>query len=161
MKRRDLRLDKYGISKKRYMELKGYCEQYPEWKVKIKEIALLPSRTFDGTPKAPNKGASNPVLKSVVKLEYLTEDCSMIEHTAKMASEELWEYLIKQICYDVPINYLIMVEKMPLSKSAFYELRRYFFYLLDIEKKKDRERKYIDVNHEDAQESTEKKDIKK
>ena len=37
MNKRDLKLDKYGISGKRYKELCGFCEQYPEWQNELKE----------------------------------------------------------------------------------------------------------------------------
>ena len=36
MNKRNLVLDKYGISGKRYKELCGFCEQYPEWLSELK-----------------------------------------------------------------------------------------------------------------------------
>ena len=36
MNKRQLNLEKYGISGKRYKELCGFCEQYPEWKNQLK-----------------------------------------------------------------------------------------------------------------------------
>ena len=34
--KRKLSLSKYGISNKRYKELCGFCEQYPEWKDELR-----------------------------------------------------------------------------------------------------------------------------
>ena len=82
MNKRQLNLEKYGISGKRYKELCGFCEQYPEWKNQLK----------------------------------FSNDS---------------QYIIKSVCYEVPVTYLIACEGMPIGKSAFYEMRRYFFYLLD------------------------------
>ena len=36
MNKRQLNLEKYGISGKRYKELCGFCEQYPEWVNELK-----------------------------------------------------------------------------------------------------------------------------
>lgn len=55
----------------------------------------------------------------------------MIEEIAELAGEDLSQYIIKSVCYEVPVTYLIACEGMPIGKSAFYEMRRYFFYLLD------------------------------
>lgn len=136
MNRRNLKLDKHGISKKRYKELCGFCEQYPEWKQTLKGIDLLPSKELDGMPSNPNKGQSDVVGNMVAKIDTLREKCGLIERTAQKASADLWRFIIKSVCYEVPITYLLMVDEMPCGKTAFYEARRYFFYLLDIEKKK-------------------------
>ena len=47
MNKRDLKLDKYGISPKRYKELCGFCEQYPEWKAKTEtKVSQLELQTI-------------------------------------------------------------------------------------------------------------------
>ena len=136
MNKRTLRLEKYGISGKRYKELCGFCEQYPEWKARIKERTILKSPSLDGLPKNPNRGMNDPTATYAMQTTDAERKCEFIESVAKMASADLWEFLIKSVCYELPITYLITVEDMPLEKSAFYELRRYFFYLLDQEKRK-------------------------
>lgn len=136
MNKRDLKLDKYGISKKRYKELSGFCEQYPEWKQQIKSSTFVSSVNLDGMPHNPNKGVSDQTGSLALSLIRKKEDCDLIERVAKMASEDYWEFLIKSVCFEVPVTYLIMVDEMPCSQSAFYEKRRYFFFLLDKEKQK-------------------------
>lgn len=134
MNKRNLRLDKYGISNKRYKELCGFCEQYPEWKAKLKDYAYLPGMELSDMPKSPNKGQSDLTSKAAMRMMMYRHNCTMIENVAKKADAEFWQYLIKSICYEVPLAYLLGVDEMPLEKSAFYERRRYFFYLLDQEK---------------------------
>ncbi len=136
MNKRTLRLEKYGISGKRYKELCGFCEQYPEWKKKAKDRVFVRSPKLDGMPKAPNGGFSNPTEELAFMATEAEKNCEFIEGVARLVSPELWEFIIKSVCYEVPINYLITVEDLPLSKSAFYELRRYFFFVLDSEKRK-------------------------
>lgn len=66
-----------------------------------------------------------------IKRVGLEEKCRLIEEIAELAGEDLSQYIIKSVCYEVPVTYLIACEGMPIGKSAFYEMRRYFFYLLD------------------------------
>lgn len=134
MNKRDLKLDKYGISKKRYKELCGFCEQYPEWIKQINAGVFISAVNLDGMPHNPNKGKSDLTGNAAIAMINKKKNCELIERVAKMASEEFWEYIIKSVCFEVPVTYLIMVDNMPLSQSAFYEKRRYFFFLLDREK---------------------------
>lgn len=41
-KRRHGTLKKYGISQKRYKELKGFCEQYPEFLQELRNDVISP-----------------------------------------------------------------------------------------------------------------------
>lgn len=134
MSKRNLKLDGYGISRKRYKELCGFCEQYPDWKKEITSHAYISAVQYGDEPKPSNHDNSDTTAKHALKMLKYKRNVELIEKVAKMADEEFWEYLIKSICYEVPINYLITGEGMGLSQSAFYNRRRYFFYLLDIEK---------------------------
>lgn len=129
MNKRDIKLDKYGISKKRYKELCGFCEQYPEWKQQLESYTLLSSPQITDMPIAHKN--TDKVGDMAVRLDGLGLKCSLIEDTARQASADYAEYIIKSVCYEVPINYLIMCDGLALSKSSFYRIRRLFFYLLD------------------------------
>lgn len=135
MRKRDLVLDKYGISGKRYKELCGFCEQYPEWKAFLREETnTVKARTITDMPVAHNNGDATGDL--AVKRVEIARKCEIIEETAKEASEDLASFLIKSVCYEVPYTYLQTVEEMPCSRSCFYDTRRYFFFLLDRNKEK-------------------------
>lgn len=135
MNKRNLVLDKYGISGKRYKELSGFCEQYPEWKSELKhkkdtvkcvEITDMPiTRT----------GNSDQTGKLAIRRAELKEKCDLIEGTATQASQDLANYIIKSVCYEVPFGYLESIDEIPCSRATFYDARRYFFYLLDKNKK--------------------------
>lgn len=131
MNKRNLVLGKYGISSKRYKELCGFCEQYPEW---LKELRwknhTLASPKITDMPMAPKSNKSKTE-ELAIRREELERKRNLIEDTARQANEELHEYIIKSVCYEVPFTYLSSVEDMPCSRSAFYDARRYFFYLLD------------------------------
>lgn len=129
MNKRDLKLDKYNISSKRYKELCGFCEQYPDWKKELAQYTILRSPIIDDMPK-PTGNGDNTGNIAVKRAEYETK-CTLIEETARETSDEFAEYIIKAVCYEASVNYLIAYENMPLGKSQFYALRRRFFCFLD------------------------------
>lgn len=134
MNKRQLNLEKYGISGKRYKELCGFCEQYPEWKNHLK-YSNDTVKSIEITDMPITHNNSDATGNLAMKRYELEEKCALIEDTARQTSEDLSQYIIKSVCYEVPVTYLIACEEMPVSKSAFYEMRRYFFYLLDQNKK--------------------------
>ena len=135
MNKRNLRLEKYDISSKRYKELCGFCEQYPEWQdYLLLNANSLKSPKLSDMPSSPNVNGDETSNIAIKCCDYESK-CNLIERVAKEASPEFWHYIIKSVCYEVSLRYLLAYEHMPLSKSAFYERRRYFFYLLDKEKK--------------------------
>lgn len=135
MNKRDLKLDKYGISKKRYKELCGFCEQYPEWKAEIKNYSFIKGISYSQVPKSITNGFHSTTEDAAIKIEKCLENCNLIEEIARKTDSEYWEYIIDSVCYELPINYIITVRGMNLSQFPFYKRRRYFFYLLDQAKK--------------------------
>lgn len=134
MNKRNLNLEKYGISGKRYKELCGFCEQYPEWKKQLK-YSNDTVKSIEITDMPITHNNSDTTGNLAMKRYELEKKCALIEDTARQTSDDLSQYIIKSVCYEVPVTYLIACEEMPISKSAFYEMRRYFFYLLDQNKK--------------------------
>jgi len=136
LRKRDIKLDKYGISKKRYVELRSFCEQYPEWKRYLaSETNTVKSKVITDMPMSRDP-LNNATENLAIKRTVYSCRCDLIEKIAKQASGDLHEYIIKSVCYDLPVRYLLMVEDMPCSATTLYDIRRYFFYLLDIEKTK-------------------------
>ncbi len=130
MNKRTLKLDKYGITGKRYKELCGFCEQYPEWKdeLLVKENPMK-SNGYSDMPKSHSNGSV--VEEIAIRCDALNMKCKLIEKTAKDADAELAEYIIKSVCYEKPVWYLRDIMLMPCSERTFYDKRRFFFFLLD------------------------------
>lgn len=133
MRKRNLKLKQYGISAKRYKELCGFCEQYPEWKEELKEMTNIKSQTISGLPSG-KRGTANVTEDLAIKRQQLLEKCELIEQTAIETDAELYQYIIKNVCYELPYKYLNYIE-IPCSRETFYDKRRYFFYLLSKNKK--------------------------
>lgn len=131
MDRRRLKLDKYGISGKRFKELSGFCEQYPEWRKELDSMKdAVKSPVVDGIGSF-GGNASDSTGNLAIRRQVLGKKCELIERTARQANRELAMFIIKSVCYELPLRYLICVEEMPCGRAAFYDARRYFFYLLD------------------------------
>lgn len=131
MSKRDLRLKEYKISNKRYKELCGFCEQYPEW---LAELALN-----DGTPSSPiitdmplaPHSNESKVEKLAIRRGETAHKVAIVEDCARQAGKDLWRYLIMGVCYEKGVTELRMIHGMPISQTEFYRIRRHFYYLLD------------------------------
>jgi hypothetical protein len=133
--RRDLKLDDYGISRKRYKELCGFCEQYPEWIDELQyKTDILKSKTITDMPLPPSRVGNQQEDLAIRRIE-LQKKCEVIEQTAIEADADLYKYIIKNVCYEKPIYYLINTMGMPCSERSFRDKKRYFFYLLAKNKK--------------------------
>ena len=122
--RRPLKLDEYGIPKARYMELLYFCQQYPEWEDEYKELhGVTASKIAQGVQ---IKGVSNPTAWRAEKAIAPLEKMKLVEQTAIEASADLHQQIVKNVCYQMPYEFL----KPPCGRRQFYELRRRFFYLL-------------------------------
>lgn len=135
MNKRNQSLKKYGISGKRYKELCGFCEQYPEWKEKLLELTpTAKAQKADGIPYSRTNAISDETSSIAIKRAEIQEKIDLIEHTAKEADPEIWELIIKSACYEMPFWYLRDIMRIPYSERCFFDKRRYFFYLLDKKK---------------------------
>lgn len=135
MNKRKLRLDKYGISNKRYKELCGFCEQYPEWLEELKSNTDTVKSASASSMPASSSGSGDPTSALARRRAELQKRCELIERTAIQANTDLYQYIIRSVCYEEPVRYLQTIKGMACSTAAFYDVRRYFFYLLDQNKK--------------------------
>ena len=136
MNKRKLKFEDFEISDKRYKELCGFCEQYPEWKEKLVGMTYIRAVGYDDSPKPSNHDNSDTTAKHALRALAMKRKVEMIERCAKTAGGDLAEYIIRSACYEESYEYLYGIKQLHIGRSAFYEKRRYFFYLLDIEKKK-------------------------
>lgn len=131
MNKRQLKLEKYGITSKRYKELCGFCEQYPDWKVFLElNKDGIKGISVDNIGGSKN-GTSDRTASLAIKREEIQRKVDLIENTAKEASPDLWKYIIKSVCYEAPFWYIRDIMNAPISRNSFYGQRKYFFYLLN------------------------------
>ena len=152
MDKRKLNFQELEISGKRYKELCGFCEQYPEWKEKINNTTYIRALQYSDDPQPSNHENSDSTQKHALRALALKRKVDMIEYCANKVDEDyskkdkkpyhIADYIIRSACYEESYEYLNGIKNLHMSRTSFYERRRYFFFLLDIEKRK-KDKEYI------------------
>ena len=124
IKKRDMKLSDYNISRAKYNELKYFCMQYNEKKRELQSRYGLRAVVSDGQPKGNLPG--KPTESIAVKNAMIQADVDLIELTAREADSDIYQWLMKNVTEGIPYEWL----DVPMARKQFYESRRYFFYLL-------------------------------
>lgn len=132
-KHRDLKLDKYNISRSRYRELYYFCLQYDERKKKMEELRYPSPPKSDGMPRG--SGISNPTERNGIRAARLSLENQIMEQSAIESAYELAPWILKAAKYDLKFDYLHLCEGMPCGKNEFQKLRHKFYYILDQKKR--------------------------
>lgn len=119
--------NKYWISKFRYLELKNFCFQYPEWKRELSSITEIKA-VF---PKSSSGNFSNPTEQNALLRDRLESNINLIDETAKEADPFLAPWIIKGATEGYSFTFLHLQLEMPASRDTYYDRYRRFFWLLD------------------------------
>lgn len=132
-KHRDLKLEKYNISRSRYRELYYFCLQYDERKKEMEELRYPSPPKSDGMPRGST--TSNPTERNGMLAACLSLENKIMEQAAVEASADLCPWILKAAKYDLKFDYLHLCEGMPCGKNEFQKLRHKFYYILDQKKR--------------------------
>lgn len=124
IRKRDMKLSDYNISRAKYNELKYFCMQYSEKKQELHKGYGLGAVVNDGLPKGNTPG--NPTERAAVRNTMLRKDIELIEQTAMAADADIYPWILKNVTEGIPYEWL----DVPAGRRQFYEARRYFFFLL-------------------------------
>lgn len=124
IRKRDMKLSDYNISRAKYNELKYFCMQYEEKKREIHNSYGPGAVVSDGMPKGNLPG--NAVERVAIRNAMLQKDVELIEQTAMEADPDIYQWLLRNVTEGIPYEWL----NVPAGRRQFYESRRYFFYLL-------------------------------
>lgn len=122
--RRDIKLSDLNISNAKYNELKYFCKQYREKKEELRNSYGLSAVKYGGSHGGNHN--ADPTQNRAIRNVMLRNDIEIIEETAKEADQQIASWLIKNVSEGIPYEWL----DVPLSRTRFYDTRRYFFYLL-------------------------------
>lgn len=128
VRKRDMKLSDYNISRAKYNELKYFCMQYNEKKQELHKSYGLKSTVNDGIPKGNLPG--NPVERTAIRNVMLRADVELIEQTAMEADSEIYPWVLKNVTEGLPYEYM----DVPINRTDFYCIRKYFFYLLSLKR---------------------------
>lgn len=124
-----LKLDKFGISRDAYMELKYFCRQYDQKRREAASLLGVGSPAFDAGPKSNIPG--RPTESAAIKRESLMRDVDMIDECAKAVDNGIWYHaIIDNCCRRVPWECLKPEDMGSSQKQAYFTARRQFFFLL-------------------------------
>ena len=112
----------YYLSKERFLELKHFCLQYPEWKDEINKINFY-GKVGDGR----SCDISDRTGRIASIVEVINRKMEMIEQSAIRADGDIYPWIIK--CVTEGMGYLNL--NAPCSKDYFYDRYRKFFWILD------------------------------
>lgn len=121
---------KWWMPKYRFLELKYFCLQYPEWKREAAELLLRP-----GQPKIQNgvRGQvefSDRTGNTAVKLLALHSKIALIDKVASEIDPPLGDYILKAATEGVSFIKLKTIYEIPCERDMYYDRYRKFFYIL-------------------------------
>lgn len=128
IRKRDMKLSDYNISRAKYNELKYFCMQYEEKKQELNSSYGLGSVVNDGMPKGNLSG--NPTESRAIRNVMLQSDLELIEQTVLEADADIYQWLFRNVTEGIGYDYL----DVPMNRTDFYCSRKYFFYLLSLKR---------------------------
>lgn len=123
---RDMNYDDYGISKNRYQELKAFCLQYDEKKLKIKYG--ISAMSYEGMPRG--NEVSSTVERQAIENDIYKRECLMIEEAAVRANPGIWKYIVKSVTKGLAYEFIEYDEELGrihICKTDFNAYRRLFY----------------------------------
>ena len=120
----------YYISKHRYLELRHFCLQYPEWK---KEYLYLEGLKHTSSLIKPGEGVLDPIGNIASRMATLSYRMELVETCAKRVDPFLGDYIFKAVTEDRSYVWLYTNLNIPCGKDLYYKLYRRFFWELSEE----------------------------
>lgn len=119
---------KYHLSKHRYLELKHFCLQYPEWKEQLKAITELSAIDIGRLGSGQISNETERIAFERLKLQ---NRINLVERTAMETDKSLWFYILTGVTEERSYEYLRQVMGMPCGRNVYYERYRAFYWLMD------------------------------
>ena len=119
----------YWIPREKYYELLYFSRQYNTMRQEKKEL-LSHYPSIGIGDKIIVTDISDPVVKAAARIETLTEKMQLIEETVREVDPDIYKWLLMGVTTDYSYDYLDQKMHMPMSRSAYYERYRKYFYLL-------------------------------
>lgn len=124
---------KWWLPKYRYLELRYFALQYPEWKRKYAELdgyAGLASRGTDILRVNTSKIADRTA-EIAIQRKLLSDYMAMVEQAALAADPDLYSYILKAVTENLTFVVLKNVYGIPCERDMFYDRRRKFYWMLN------------------------------
>lgn len=120
----------YYIPKERYLELKHFCLQYPDWVRAYCIFCFQPAQTRMTETKVVNVYIHD-FTDFLPGLDELKSKIDLVDKTANETDEFLSSYILKSVTQGISYDSLNARESIPCCRNVFYKTQRKFFWLLD------------------------------
>ena len=118
----------YYISKHRYLELKHFCLQYPEWKQRYAELQdeIARSKYYI----SPKSCTDDHISELAIEMASLREKMDLVENTAREVDPVLGDYILKAVTRGCTYEFFQTQYDIPCCRDTFYDrYRKYFAFL--------------------------------
>lgn len=125
--------NKWYIGKHRYLELKHFCLQYPEWKEEYERLGY-PLRGYRSDMERIENPFSDPTGDAAIRRAKILNQMKLIEQAAIEADSELARYILFAVTTGVSYEYLETRQEIPCCRQTYYDRYRRFFWCLSRER---------------------------
>ena len=123
----------WEISKDRYIELRAFCRQYPQWLVEAASMLGVSGAKLDDMPHGTDPG--DPTGRAVERRERILAKIDLVEGCAAAVDGGRWyRAILLNVCNGMAYERIRDLHPDTLKSSkvqAFFMARRQFFALLD------------------------------
>lgn len=129
------RKSKWWIPKYRFLELKYFCLQYPEWKREAYDILLSTGHPTFGVDKVMTQiEFKDSTGDLAIRFQNLNSKISLVGKIAKMSDESIGDYILKAVTENLSFVKLKTIYEIPCERDMYYDRYRKFFYYLSHQK---------------------------
>ena len=128
--------NRWWLPKYRYLELRYFALQYPDWKQNYEELQYdtgLACRRPDDVRLNKSKIADRTA-EIAIQRKLLSDKMRIVEQAAIEAEPDLYPYILKSVTEGTTFAELKTLHQMPCGKDMFYDRRRKFYWVLSLDK---------------------------
>lgn len=121
--------NKYYLPKEDYLTAIHYALRYPMMLAELNDARDTSTAIRYDKDRVQTSPGSDMILNAAVRASNLSDKIQLIEDTIVICANGLDRYLKLGVCYGLTFNQL-KAKGMPLERTAYYEMRRKFYYVL-------------------------------
>lgn len=127
------KMNKWWLPKYRYLELRYFALQYPDWKRKYAELEGSVGMVSRGTDtlRVNASKVADRTAEIAIQRKLLSDYMRMVEQSAMAADPELYSYILKAVTEDLTFGTLKSLYDIPCERDMFYDRRRKFYWVLN------------------------------
>lgn len=122
---------KWWIPKYRFLELKYFCLQYPEWKKEAAEILFNMAKPglIQNGPKGQLE-FKDSTGDLAVRLAMLNAKIDMLGEIARSVDDTIGYFILRAVTEDISFVKMKTLYDIPCERDMYYDRYRKFFYIL-------------------------------